>query len=149
MTSKYDQLRKEFPEFYSNISFDCGEGWYDLIRELSIGIRSHIKDCSSCHFQMPGSLMYTESPFYPTQIKEKYGYLCYYISNGCYSIFDLIHKAEDKSSTICEKCGADARSRNLSENDRNGGWIYTRCNKCYAELEDMKKAFYNGIRQDK
>ena len=67
------------------------------------------------------------------QIKEKYGSLRFYISEGSDEIYKLIDKAENDSFTICESCGKVGKLRgNLS-------WIQVLCEDCSDKVveEDL------------
>jgi len=97
----------------------CDDGWYDLIDETLAKIKEKNEDVKV------------------TQIKEKYGGLRVYISKGNDAIFDIIHEAEEKSASICEKCGskdAERRSR--------GGWIKTLCKECNKDWQENR---LNGL----
>lgn len=54
------------------------------------------------------------------QIKEKFGALRFYISNGTEEMHDAIMQAENASSQICEDCGEPGRLR-------EGAWLKTLC----------------------
>ena len=63
-----------------------------------------------------------------TQIKEKWGELCIYVSSAPDEIYEMIREAEELSIHICEDCGQPAE-RVWSTT----GWIYTLCPDCLAE----------------
>jgi ribosomal protein L37AE/L43A len=65
------------------------------------------------------------------QIKEKFGTLRFYARETTVEMDNLIHKAEQDSSRICESCGEFAVLRT----DR--GWLKTLCNKCNKEIGKM------------
>ena len=79
----------------------------------------------------------------PVQVKEKFGQLRYYTSNGFAEaqnmdqwkeFCNLINEAEAASLWICESCG----SMDLVEtrpNELDGFWIKTLCAKCRARSE--------------
>jgi hypothetical protein len=68
--------------------FECGDGWFDLIDELSRQI---------CEL----------SPMTKAfQVKEKYGTLRFYVDGGESVVFDIIDDFEECSGKICEECGA-------------------------------------------
>ena len=121
--TKLDLLREQFPQFYENIRFDCGPGWYDILFELSTKIQDHIKSHPDHDHSDPNF------PFTVFQIKEKYGTLRYYVLTACLEIFDLIEQAELKSETTCEACGAPGQLHNL-------GWYYTRCDECMEKMNN-------------
>ena len=97
---------KIFPkDFY----FECFDGWFNLINQLSIDISKVVEEESNTDFKV-------------AQIKEKFGGLRYYYHGGCASskIDELIGVAEAVSYSICEECGAPGEIR-------KGGWIRTLC----------------------
>lgn len=110
-------LVKQFPNLYKNYGgdetktcmawgFECGDGWYRLIRDLSEKIAPL------------GAVA--------EQVKSKYGTLRFYVSfdeaEHVDEIYDAIGEAEQKSATICEICGEPG-----TLND--GPWFSTLCEK--------------------
>ncbi len=89
--------------------FECGKGWYPLIRELLDKLQD-IADENDYDFEV-------------TQVKEKYGLLRVYMSWGTEEVFDLIDEYEKKSGTICEVCGEPGELK------ENKGWYSTSCDK--------------------
>lgn len=63
-------------------------------------------------------------PINITQIKEKFGGLCFYYNGGDEHISGLVSFAEHFSYKICETCGT---TNNVHQTK---GWIYTICDKC-------------------
>ena len=117
-----DKLFNKFPQYFpggrkvspkqSLICFGCehGDGWYQLLLDLCTEA-----DKLGHKFQV-------------TQIKEKFGMLCFYIHNkggGTGDVYDLIRKYENESGVTCETCGKPGK---LLENDRF--WIRTLCVDC-------------------
>ena len=107
-------LVENFPNLYAEVGLspqescmafglECGDGWFDIIRELSEKI------------EPLGAVA--------SQVKEKWGELRFYVSNGTDEIFDLIDKAEQKSAETCELCGEPGRTT-------GSGWIRTHCSEC-------------------
>lgn len=100
------------------LSPECGPGWAQLISDLTEDIKSRLKkgDC-----------------FKYEQVKEKYGKLriYYYLTlrdgddNRYDEIISLIGAAEEKSATICEKCGGKSKIKSRNK------WLTTLCTKCY------------------
>ena len=117
MDSKLEQkLIKDFPRLYADcygdprqtcmaFGFECGDGWFDLIYELSKQLEGHTV---------------------AAQVKEKFGGLRFYITTATDEIHEIIDKAEQDSYTICERCG---KSGTL----RTDGWHVTLCDDCYRE----------------
>lgn len=97
--------------------FDCGDGWYDLI------------DCL-CHFIQNRITYNQKEPFQTvaTQVKEKFGELCFYVNAADDEIYGAISLAELVSTRICDVCGSPGKRR-------GEGWIVTRCD-AHAEGEE-------------
>ena len=66
-----------------------------------------------------------------TQIKEKYGNLCFYYHGGNEIIEGMVWLAEHQSSTICETCGTTEKVYQTK------GWIKTTCEKCTPFVEKL------------
>jgi hypothetical protein len=120
---KDDELCKKYPNLYAQRNwkmdrtcmcwgFECGDGWYDLIDELSSNLE---------RFGVQAM-----------QVKEKFGGLRFYISgyNPKYSneIDMAIGRAEKKSIRTCEKCGKPGSIRDW-------GWLQTLCNDCWGKKQ--------------
>jgi len=67
-----------------------------------------------------------------TQIKEKFGGLCFYYYGGDEEISGMVHLAESMSYRTCETCGT---TNNVG---RTRGWIYTCCWDCLEKNERAK-----------
>ncbi len=85
-----------------------GEGWHPLVRQLAADLDALV----------PGR-------WQVQQVKEKFGGLRFYAEvyrdhDRSLQAFELIHKAEAASFTICEVCGQPGSRR-------EGGWIRTLC----------------------
>lgn len=99
--------------------FDCGDGWYDLIYELSSKLEALIQKFKD---EDPSDVKDYGLPR-AAQVKEKFGGLRFYMTSGTDGMFDLIEEAEGKSNVICEWCG--------NPGEQNGsGWIRTLCDDC-------------------
>lgn len=99
---------------------ECGDGWEPILRDLFEEIRQ---------------ILYEEGvpqgDYEIVQIKEKFGSLRVYDAGvrtdaAAERIWDAISRAEDRSCKTCEFCGKPGR-------ERNTGWIFTLCDKCYEE----------------
>lgn len=103
--------------------FECGDGWFDLIFNLSKAIEAEAEK----------SGLARSSELWPKalQVKEKFGTLRFYVVNGSNAIYSLISQAEAKSAHICEDCG-------LPGVTREGGWVHTTCGTC-EELRNNKR----------
>ena len=101
--------------------FECGDGWYWLIDRLCGCVQSYTKANSRLN-DIPQVVA--------TQVKEKFGGLRFYYGGGDEVIGGMIWLAENMSYHICEQCGS---THNVTQS--NGGWTYTRCEKCHTLKE--------------
>jgi len=113
-------LEKKHPELITLRSSrvwpkpDIHQGWLDLVDELMTEMK---KDVLPDNFEV-------------SQVKEKFGGLRFYCSNVSKNGWDIIRKYEEKSYTICEKCGNPGTPNTV-------GWIKTLCPIC-RKWEDDK-----------
>jgi hypothetical protein len=113
-----DKLREDFPLFAKGgfhgrgLSFDCGNGWYKLIRELGERL-SEIPDCPP-----------------PVQLKEKFGEMRIYLCAYPRDTDEIIADIEDRSRTTCERCSRPGKIRDT-------GWIRCYCDDCYKQWEKL------------
>ncbi len=122
----WDTLKNECPFLYVNgIIFECGLGWYDLIRDLSIKIERILEDYNEVNPWVEGQDNIILE-IYAIQVKEKYGTLRFYLNVDTQEIRDLIEEAEALSLRTCDCCGAPGRMRNMH-------WFAVRCDKCWEE----------------
>jgi len=103
--------------------FECGEGWFDLIWELSAKLESLIVK------EGP-----QEYPMCASQVKEKFGGLRFYMTCATPEIYDIIGEYEHKSYKTCETCGKKGKIR-------GGVWNRTLCTKCAIEQKYLPKKF--------
>jgi len=100
--------------------FECDDGWYSLIDELSARLEGLNREIAS-----GGGL-----PIEACQVKEKFGTLRFYTDAvpGEHSdqVEKWIEEAEEKSARTCEHCGNPGKTR-------GGGWIMTLCEDCAKE----------------
>lgn len=99
----YRGVSKPLTESLMGFGFECGDGWFELIKELSeklepLGVEA-------------------------VQVKEKFGGLRFYANHATDAAWDLIEEAECKSETICEECGKAGKPNGV-------GWIKTLCEEC-------------------
>jgi len=120
MNKFLEQLRASFPILYKKyegptcfnmFGIECGEGWNQLIWELSEKIENHIKTQSK-DFQ---------NSICVHQIKEKFGELRFYLSCEDDVISNFISEYTNRSMETCEICG---ESGELREHYR---WLQTLC----------------------
>ena len=89
--------------------FDCGNGWYEIFRELFTKLEA----------------IDTEKQIRVVQIKEKYGSLRVYLGSYFTDEIDkLIREAEIASSKTCEVCGKEAATMTFDH------WCSTLCQTC-------------------
>lgn len=94
--------------------FECGDGWYWLIDQLCDSIQKYIDNNPHLCNQVVA-----------VQVKEKFGGLRFYITEGNETIHGMVWLAEHMSYNICEVCGS---TENVSTIGRS--WITTECDKC-------------------
>jgi len=111
----YAGRKKPLIENLMSFGFECGDGWFNLIYELSKKLSEVDPECEA------------------VQVKEKFGGLRFY-TNGVNQFGDgIITEYENKSYKTCEDCG-DTETAEL----RGDNWVVTLCNKCYKEQEERK-----------
>jgi len=106
MNDRFTQdLFQRFPRLYRGhtkpatetcmcFGFDCGDGWFPLVRDLSEAI-----EVACDRDQTP-----TPEAF---QVKEKFGGLRVYVRGATRAVAELIARAENESLGICEECGRE------------------------------------------
>ena len=121
---KTQELFDRFPELYRGRSkplteslmrfgFDHGDGWFDLVAELSQQIDDLAKAARLSGDDYPEAV----------QVKEKFGGLRFYTEGVPDEIYAAINAAEAKSIETCEVCGRPGKQT-------NDGWIRTLCENC-------------------
>jgi len=109
-------LVKTYPNLYKEgMAFDCEDGWFDLINDLSSKLEPLIakenEGIDEDYFS------------YATRVKQKFGGLRFYMSIATDQMFKLIDEAEMKSIETCELCGNPGKIR-------KGGWMTCKCDSC-------------------
>lgn len=92
------KLQRDFPKFHNKnprCFSEVGVGWFDLVYKASERIEN---------------LINSEQDATPSQIKEKFGGLRFYVDLGKdpflkREIKEILDKAEKDSLSICEMCG--------------------------------------------
>jgi hypothetical protein len=122
--------------------FDCGDGWYHIIRALCSNIQHHIdwkekqRDVA-IRFNSTASAedMRSVPDVIPQvtvdQVKEKFGTLRFYYTGGDDYIDGLVSMAEAMSGVTCEECGNPGSTLGR-------GWLTTLCEK-HAEERGIYK----------
>jgi len=116
-------LLEKYPKLYRQHSlpmtqtcmcwlFECGDGWFQIIDDLSKKITELDPDVQAA------------------QVKEKFGGLRFYIDGGSDKVHKLIEEAEEESYKTCEGCGT---KENVSQTKT--GWVKTLCDKCKEERQ--------------
>jgi predicted nucleic acid-binding Zn ribbon protein len=107
---------------------DTNDGWFSIIYEACSKIEPIVKKMIDDALK---SKDHEELDFIPafSQIKEKYGRLCLYLTTGTDEIYDIVDEAEKKSAKTCEQCGNKGKLRGT-------GWVFTMCNKCWKEYKE-------------
>lgn len=128
---KTNKLVEDFSDLYRGVNetvqenlmsfgFECGDGWFDIVYNLSKEIDSIAGKYGLENERYPKAF----------QVKEKFGSLRFYVVyNGADSVvIDEIEGAIDRASELsiktCCECGGPAESH------REGSWIYTLCEGC-------------------
>jgi len=113
--------------------FAHGDGWFNIIDTLCSSIQHHSDQKRN---REPFAGLNDEEfdelhqPI-AAQVKEKFGGLRFYISNGDDVVYGMISLAENLSSRTCEDCGAPGTPR-------KGAWIRTMCDKCDTISKNIK-----------
>jgi len=107
-------------DLYSAFGCECGDGWFDLLRNLCIEIvQLHERN----NLPVEVGLI---------QIKEKYGSLRFYAGIEHQQLSDefyaIIGKYGDISEKTCEHCGVEGKMRILH------CWLRVRCNNCWQQV---------------
>lgn len=141
MKQEYDTyLCTTFPKMFVNRykpmtettmcwGFDCGDGWYNIIRVLCSNIQHHIDWRNRKNELDPNQPIVSQVTV--DQVKEKFGTLRFYCTGGDDYIDGLVSMAESMSSVICEVCGN-------SGSTLGRGWLTTLCEK-HAEEKGIYK----------
>ena len=113
-------FNKTHPETaFRLFSFECGDGWFELLKELLEQINEIVQFLELC-----------EDEYFPisvAQVKEKYGTLRFYMYGTTDSIEQVIDKAELKSAITCEECGKPGSMRERHH------WYSVRCDECWKQ----------------
>lgn len=121
--SRLELLKLKYPNLYpEDFKFGCGEGWYEIIDELSVIL--------SKEFKM--MIQNGEEPFID-RMDEHNGRLRIIASDSNASIDFAIKSANSKSTKFCEMCGQQAKISSVN------GWARTLCRRHRVMLEDMTK----------
>jgi len=112
----YPKYHPLFPNEEILFHFDCKDGWFNLLWELSEKLEAEIIRLKKEGKTEPEDLPHVQ------QVKEKYGTLCFYASFTEKMGIDIA-EAEKKSETICEICGKPGKL-NIDDNDDVDAWYW-------------------------
>jgi len=112
------RLLNAFPSLYAGhtqppseslmcFGFECGDGWFQLIWDLSEKLEAE--------------------GIVAVQVKEKFGSLRFYTDTDTDAAYAAIEEASEKSSKTCELCGAPG------EISYRGYWLKALCETCRKE----------------
>lgn len=90
--------------------FECGNGWFQLIWDLSEKLEAMI-------LALPES---EREHCSASQVKEKFGTLRFYMSSETEEMTATIQEAEERSAVTCETCGEPGKLTGT-------GWLRTSC----------------------
>ena len=97
--------------------------WYCICRQKVVNTVNRVLSLFFYELSTCWCEKYDPSIPRASQVKEKYGELCFYMTSATDEMFKLIDQAERESKTICEDCGQPGKLR-------KGSWLRTLCDKC-------------------
>jgi hypothetical protein len=115
----YKARHKDMTETCMCWGFNVNNGWYQLIKRLSVKLEKMIQ-------AMPAE---EQEHYYAQQVKEKYSQLRFYMLSSTDEMEKAIEEAEKESAVTCEKCG---RPGKLIEGGMK--WLMTRCDVCISKM---------------
>lgn len=120
------RLYQTFPKLYQHLSyFECCDGWFDLIWNLSEKLESIIKISPAPDPELfPPEYTSPEQVYFAQQVKEKFGSLRFYLAFSTEEMEEVIHEFEEESKSVCETCGHPGKMRRLSH-------IRVSCDDCF------------------
>jgi hypothetical protein len=98
--------------------FEHGDGWFWILDNLCDSIQNYIDQNNKWSKEKVQQVIVT-------QVKEKFGSLCFYFNGGDSYIDGMVSLAENLSYKTCEFCGS------MKEVGRTMGWISTICKECF------------------
>lgn len=130
---KTTELINIYPELFSDLdhrncfrlfSFECDNGWFDLLKDLITEIKSIIqKDGISPCIGLDDKPI----PLKINQVKEKYGGLRFYTNWITETIEKAVERAEARSLKTCELCGEPGLVKAVRPY-----WYKCVCEKCFS-----------------
>ena len=116
---------------------ECGNGWFDLIYDLSVKLEKIVVEMSKS-----GDIKEEGLPFV-VQIKEKFGGLRYYMSYETKEMNDLIFDTMEKAETVCELCGKPGEIRD------DIGWVTTLCDEHHQAIVEKKTTLRDELKKQR
>lgn len=112
-----DYLTGTFPFYPPGFFFECGDGWFKIVKELSEKIDA---------LNAPDLVVH--------QVKEKFGGLRFYFHTSDAAKYDeieqLVSRAEAESIKTCENCGKSGEERKRDPFSP----IVTLCSDCWQKF---------------
>jgi hypothetical protein len=99
----YRARTKPIQESSMSFGFECGNGWFELLRGLSQAIEDEAHKVGV----VPQSEAWPEA----SQVKQKFGSLCYHLENSTSAMEKLIEEAIKASEHTCEVCGTQGAQK--------------------------------------
>jgi hypothetical protein len=129
----YRDRSKSMMETCMYWGFECGDGWFDLIWDLSQKLERLIQKVKEASPTVDVNYLPAAS-----QVKEKFGGLRFYMTTETDEMSEAIRKAEERSYTTCELCGKVGQLANTS-------WMVVRCKEHWPKdagmtYDDAEKA---------
>ena len=107
----YRGRAKPLTESLMAFGFECGNGWFQIIWDLSAAIEKLAVEEGHADEGWPEVV----------QVKEKFGTLSFYVHGAVTDeMWNCIQEANCKSAHTCEVCGAPGKLY-------TSGWLYTAC----------------------
>ena len=139
-----EKLFNKYPELYEDrfldaklsnmyLGFLCGDGWYELIDNLSYDLMSLSR--------------YYGVKIYATYVKEKFGGLRFHIRSGDMTdslrriVNGIIQSVEHRSFHVCEFCGEWGELREDLD------LLRTTCDDCHRAYNKLRDAELEEIRR--
>lgn len=131
--------RNAGPKTIFNYGFEVGDGWYQIIYDLSVQLEALIQlqidvedlPCIYCFKKSKDHHGTSECKnYYPAhataaQVKSKFGGLRFYLDYGMtQDMEDCITRAEKRAWNVCQHCGGDMIDK------ANHGWNARCCKSC-------------------
>lgn len=111
MSTEEKEILTKYMDLLPHPSLGVEPGWFPIIDRLCAKLQ-HLDGLEA------------------TQIKEKFGTLCFYTNYITPLVTSAVREAEIESAKTCEYCGKPGKLR-----DKEDRWMKTLCNSC-AKKED-------------